>query len=349
MKGGSLGRRQEASPEDFPEGAPVGRLNPSFSAGDAAAMLARRLSLRRAAERAIRSGLFLCALLSVATSVGIVVVLLNESVFSIGAESAFFEEVSVREFLTGTKWSPQYADKRFGVLPLLAGTFLVAGIAAAIALPLGLASAVYLSELASSQVRNVAKPILEILAGVPTVIYGYFALVFVTPYVLRPIFQDLLGFEVSVFNAASAGIVVAIMIVPMVSSLSEDALRAVPRGLREAGYALGATKSEVSLKVAVPAAFSGIVAAFLLAISRAVGETMAVAIAAGQSPTLTLNPLESIQSMTAYVVSVTQGDAPTGTIEYKSLYAVALTLFVITLAMNVVAQFVLRRYREVYE
>ena len=311
--------------------------------------LIRRFTVTRVKEQAIRFLLFLCALLSVGTTVGILLVLVTEAVVSIGPDTAFFQEVSVKEFFTETRWTPQFAEKHFGVLPLLAGTFLIAGIAALIALPLGLSSAIYLNEYASPRTRAFIKPTLEILAGIPTVVYGYFALIFVTPHLLRPILQDWLGFEVDVFNAASAGIVVGIMVLPMVSSLSEDSLRAVPRGLREAGYALGSTKFEVSVKVVLPAASSGIVASFLLAISRAVGETMAVTIAAGMTPSMTLNPLRSVQTMTSYIVNVSLGDTPAGSIGYKSLYAIALTLFCFTLAMNILSQFVLRRYREVYE
>ena len=312
-------------------------------------LLLRRVSLIGVKEQAIRCALFLCALLSVATTGGIIFVLVTEAVVSVGPNTAFFQEVSVTEFFTDTRWTPQFADKHFGVLPLLAGTFLIAGIAALIALPVGLASAIYLSEYASPRARDCIKPTLEILAGIPTVVYGYFALVFVTPYLLRPIFQDWLGFHVDVFNAASAGIVVGVMILPMVSSLSEDALRAVPRGLREAAYALGSTKFDTSVRVVMPAASSGIVASFLLAISRAVGETMAVTIAAGMTPALTLNPFRSVQTMTSYIVNVSLGDTPAGSIGYQSLYAIALTLFCITLAMNSLSQFALRRFREVYE
>lgn len=311
--------------------------------------LARRFSWTRAREQVILALLFLCAVLSIATTAGIIWILFSEAVYSFGKGTAFFEHVSYREFFTGTQWTPQYADAHFGVLPLLAGTLLVAAIAAVIALPTGLATAIFLSEYAQPRTRSIVKPILEILAGIPTVVYGYFALVFVTPYVLRPIFRDLLGFDVSVFNAASAGIVVGIMILPMVSSLSEDALRAVPQGLREAGYALGSTQLDVSLRIVTPAASSGIVASFLLAVARAVGETMAVSIAAGQTPALTLNPFRSVETMTAYIVNVGMGDTPAGTITYQSIYAVALTLFVITLAMNIVSQWILRRYREVYQ
>lgn len=311
--------------------------------------LKKRFSLARAKEQLIQFGLLLCALLSIATTVGIIYVLVSNAIVAIPPATAFFQEIPLREFFTETRWTPQYAEKHFGILPLLTGTLLVAGIAALIGLPIGLASAVYLSEYAAPRTRQIVKPILEILAGIPTVVYGYFALVFVTPYVLRPIFQGLLGIDVDVFNAASAGIVVGIMIIPMVSSLSEDALRAVPRGLREAGFALGSTKYDVSVKVVVPAAFSGIVASFLLAISRAIGETMAVTIAAGQTPALTLNPFRSVQTMTAFIVNVSLGDTPVGSLEYMSLYAVGLTLFVITLSMNIISQYVLRRFREAYQ
>lgn len=339
--------------------------------------LTRRFTVARLKEKLIQTLLFSCALISVVTTVGIIVVLLSESVFSLGGDEstigsnkavstheesesddsarefssgkAFFEQVSLKEFFTETRWTPQYAKKHFGILPLLCGTFLIAAIAGMIGLPVGLLSAVYLSEYAAPRTRRALKPILEILAGIPTVVYGYFALVFITPYILRPVFQDLLGFDVEVFNAASAGIIVGVMIIPMVSSLSEDALRAVPQGLREASYALGSTKYDVSTKVVVPAAFSGIIASFLLALARAIGETMAVTIAAGQKPTMTLNPFRSVETMTSYIVNVSLGDTAAGTIEFKSLYAVGLTLFCITLGMNILSQFVMRRFREVYQ
>ena len=311
--------------------------------------LHRRISGAAVQEQLIRTVLFLCALGSVVVTVAIIGVLISVSVIAVPPETAFFQDVSVVEFFTSTQWTPQYAEKHFGVLPLIFGTFLVAGIAAAFGLPIGLASAIYLSEYATPRARGILKPVLEILAGLPTVVYGYFALVFVTPYVLRPIFQDLLGFEVGVFNAASAGIVIGIMIIPMISSLSEDALRSVPDGLRAAGYALGSTKFDVSTRIVVPAALSGILASFLLAISRAIGETMVVSIAAGQSPVMTLNPFHSVETMTAYIVNVTMGDTPVGSIEYKSLYAVALTLFVMTLTMNILSQLIRRRFREVYQ
>lgn len=247
------------------------------------------------------------------------------------------------EFLTDTRWEPMFQEKHFGVLPLLSGSFMVAGGAGLLALPVGLLTAIFLSEYAGPRLRQVLKPILEILAGIPTVVYGYFALTFVTP-LLRTILP---GTEI--FNAASASVVVGVMIIPTVSSLSEDALRAVPSSLREGAYGLGATKLEVSTRVVVPAALSGIIASFILAISRAIGETMAVTIAAGNLPNMTLNPFESIQTMTAYIVQVSLGDTPQGTIVYRTLFAVGMTLFLITLAMNVVSQWVLARFREEYE
>ncbi len=263
--------------------------------------------------------LFACAAASTLVTLGVVVVLLRESL-------GFFAEVSVVDFLTDTRWEPMFQEQHFGVLPLLSGSLMVAGGAALLALPVGLLTAIFLSEYANPRLRRILKPILEILAGIPTVVYGYFALTFVTP-ALRIVFP---GTEI--FNAASASIVVGIMIIPMVSSLSEDALRAVPASLREGAYGLGATKLEVSTRVVVPAALSGIVASFILAISRAIGETMAVTIAAGNMPNLTLNPLESIQTMTAYIVQASLGDTPQGTLAYQTLFAVGMTLFLITLA-----------------
>ena len=287
-------------------------------------------------ERAIAVLLFLSTFLSVLITAGIVAVLLVEAI-------TFFADVSVFEFLTGTRWTPLFSSKQFGVLALVAGTTLTAVMAMVVALPLGLLSAIYLSEYAPNSVRKVVKPILEVLAGIPTVVYGYFALLFVTP-ILRSISGD-----ISVFNALSASIVMGIMILPMVSSLSEDAMRSVPRNLREGAYALGSTKLEVSTLVVVPAALSGIVSAFILAVSRAIGETMIVTIAAGQNPTFTLNPFVPIETMTAYIVQVSQGDAPAGSIEFKTIFAVALLLFTITLLMNLLSQFVVSRFREEYE
>ena len=286
-------------------------------------------------ERIIKFILILCSSISILTTVGILSVLLFEAI-------QFFQEVSIVEFLTGTRWTPLFSSKHFGILPLVSGTMLTSVGAMLVALPLGLLSAIYLSEYAPDLVRRVLKPILEILAGIPTVVYGYFALLFVTP-LLRHISGN-----IAVFNGLSASIVMGIMILPMVSSLSEDAMRAVPRSLREGAYALGATKPEVALRVVTPAALSGIMAAFILAMSRAIGETMIVTIAAGQNPTLTLNPFVPVETMTAFIVQVSMGDVPTGTLEFKTIFAVALSLFVITLVMNLLSQIFVRRFREVY-
>ncbi|MBZ4688567.1 MAG: phosphate transport system permease protein [Clostridia bacterium] len=286
-------------------------------------------------EQIIYGLLFFCGMVSILTTVGIVVSLFTETL-------SFFQDVSLRDFLTDTKWTPLFKPQHFGILPLLSGTLLIAVGASIVALPIGLGSAIYLSEYAPEGVRRVVKPVLEILAGIPTIVYGYFALTFVTP-VLRILLP-----QTNVFNAASASIVVGIMIIPMVSSLSEDAMLAVPRALREGAYALGATKYEVATGVVVPAALSGIIASFVLAISRAIGETMIVTIAAGSTPKLTLNPLESVQTMTAYIVQVSLGDTPFGTIEYKSLFAVGMVLFFFTLGMNVLSQYITRKYRRVY-
>ncbi|SNQ59336.1 phosphate ABC transporter permease subunit PstC [Candidatus Methanoperedens nitratireducens] len=294
-----------------------------------------RLRIQGIRELAIEKALFLCALVSILTTLGIVLVLIFEA-FS------FFEEVPILEFLTGTTWAPTYRPQHFGVLPLINGTLMIAVGAAVIAIPLGIASATYLSEYASPRVRQTVKPVLEILAGVPTVVYGYFAISFITP-LLREVVP-----EANIFNAASASIVVGIMILPMVSSLSEDAMRAVPRALREGAYALGATRFEVSTKIVTPAALSGILASFILAISRAVGETMAVTLAAGATPKITLNFFESIQTMTAYIVQVSMGDTPFGSIEYKTIFAVGMVLFVMTLFMNIASMWIRERYREVY-
>ena len=293
-------------------------------------------SRRRWQEDSIKAGLFLCAAVTVATTLGIIAVLIGETV-------AFFREVSPLEFFTGTRWTPLLEPRSFGILPLVCGTGLVAVGAMVVALPLGLGSAIYLSEYASDRLRAILKPALEILAGVPTVVYGYFALTFVTP-LLRSIFPS-----AQVYNAASAGIVVGIMVLPMIASLCDDSLRAVPQWLRHGGYAVGATKFEVATQVVLPAALSGVLASVILAASRAIGETMVVALAAGATPRLTLNPLESIQTMTAYIVQISLGDTPAGTIEYRTIFAVGMLLFLITLGMNVIAHRVLRRFREVYE
>ena len=291
---------------------------------------------RNVREKLIALLLLSCACVSVATTVAIILILLKES-------ALFFREVPILDFLFGTRWTPLLEPRSFGVLPLLSGTLLIVIGSSLVALPVGLATGIYLSEYASDRVREVVKPVLEILAGIPTVVYGYFALTFVTP-VLQTFFN-----QIRIFNAASASIVVGIMVLPMVASLCDDAFRAVPKSLRNGAYALGATRLEVTLGVTLPSATSGVVASFVLAISRAIGETMAVTLAAGATPKMTLNPAESIQTMTAYIVQVSLGDTPAGTIEYQTIFAVAALLFAITLFMNVIANRVLRRFREVYE
>jgi len=301
----------------------------------AAAALApdRRRARQIRKERAIAGLLLAAGLVSVVTTVGIVLTLFTETV-------QFFSLVSVREFLTDRLWTPTFSPAHFGVAPLVSGTFIIAGGAALVAVPLGLGSAIYLSEYAPDRVRRILKPLLELLAGIPTVVYGFFALTFVTP-LLKKIIPD-----IEVFNALSAFITVGIMITPMICSMSEDAMLAVPRSLREAGFALGATRLEVALKVVLPAAFSGVVSSVILAVSRAIGETMIVALAAGSTPKLTLNPLESIQTMTGYIAQVAQGDLEIGSAAYTSMYAVGMALFLITLAMNLLARAISRRYQE---
>lgn len=286
-------------------------------------------------ERAIKYVLGACALISVLTTLGIAAVLVIESI-------PFFQSVALTEFFGDTRWTPQFSEKYFGIWALLSGTLLVTVISAVVALPVGLASAIFISEYAPDWVRKILKPGLELLAGVPTVVYGYFALTFVTP--LLQAFIPGLG----VYNALSAGIVVGIMIIPMVASLSEDALQAVPDSLSRAAYALGATKYETVMQVNVPAAFGGIMASFILAVSRAIGETMIVTLAAGASPKTTLDPTEAIQTMTAFIVQVSKGDTPQGTIVYQSIFAVGLVLFLITLAMNVIANRITLHYQEKY-
>lgn len=291
----------------------------------------------RIRERLVHGVVFACALVSIATTLGIIVVLAGETV-------RFFMHVSPFEFFLGTRWAPLLEPRSYGVWPLICGTTLVAAGALLVAVPVGLASALFLSEYASPAVRGLLKPVLEVLAGVPTVVYGFFALTFVTPYILRPLLPN-----VEIFNAASAAMVVGIMIIPTISSLCDDAFRAVPRNLREAAYALAGTRLEVSTRVVFPAAMSGVVAAILLALARAIGETMAVALAAGMTPKMTLNPLVSVQTMTAYIVQVSLGDTPAGSIEYQTIFAVGMTLFLITLAINVFAHRILKRFREAYE
>jgi phosphate transport system permease protein len=292
-------------------------------------------SRRRPFEHFIHAVLFLCGAVSIITTAGIIAVLLFETV-------EFFREVPLWRFLTDTAWTPLFADKNFGIMVLASATLLTSAISLFVALPVGLLAAIFLSELASERARKILKPVLEVLAGVPTVVYGYFALLFVTP-ILQSLFPSISG-----FNALSAGLVMGIMLLPLVTSLSEDALHAVPVSLRDAGYALGATRFEVACKIVVPAAFSGVMASFLLAMARAIGETMIVAIAAGQSPRLTLNPFVPVETMTAYIVQVSLGDTPTGTLEFRTIFAVGMALFLMTLGLNILGNRIVRRYREKY-
>lgn len=288
-------------------------------------------------EKTIPKLLLVCALISVLTTIGIVLTLVFET-------ASFFQNVSIVEYLTETEWTALFsgAQQKFGILPLISGTLLVTVGAAVVAIPFGVASAIYLSEYAPRKVRKVVKPVLEILAGIPTVVYGFFALTFVTP-LLRTFIPDL-----GIFNALSASIVVGIMIIPMIASLSEDAMSSVPRSMREAAYAMGSTRLEVSLKIVVPAALSGIVASFVLGLSRAIGETMIVTIAAGSTPNLTFDPTATIQTMTAYMVQAALGDLSFGSISYQSIYAVGMTLFLMTMVMNMLAQYISRRFKEDY-
>jgi len=279
--------------------------------------------------------LFLFAIITILTTLGIIISLLKDSI-------GFFSEVSIKDFLFGKVWTPLFNEPSFGVLPLLCGTLLITFIAAIIAIPIGLFTAIYLSEYANRRVRKIIKPILEVLAGIPSIVFGYFALTTITP-VLKFIIP-----QTEIFNALSAGIAVGIMIIPLVSSLSEDALRAVPDSLRQGALALGSTKMETSMKVIVPAAISGISASFVLAISRAIGETMIVTLAAGARPNLTLNPLQSVQTMTSFIVQASQGDNPHGTVGYYSLFAVGLLLFLITLGLNIFSHHMVQKYRKEY-
>jgi phosphate transport system permease protein len=290
----------------------------------------------RVKEFIIERLLQLCAAITVLTTVGIVVVLLFESI-------SFFSEVSIFDFFTDTQWTPLFADKHFGILPLVTGTLLTTLIAISVALPVGLIIAIYLNEYAHPRVRQIFKPMLEVLAAVPTVVYGFFALMVVTPF-LQSIFPGVAG-----FNALSAGIVMGIMIIPFVSSLSEDALFAVPKSLREAAYGMGSTRLQTAFKVTVPAASSGIIVSIILAISRAVGETMIVAIAAGQQPRLTFDPTVPIETITAYIVQVALGDVPHGSIEYKTIFAAGMTLFIFTLILNNISFWIRRKYQQKYE
>ncbi len=304
-----------------------------MTAGVELRLQARR---RRYGEDVVKGVLAVCALISVATTVGIVVALFLPAF-------EFFGEVSIVDFFTGTEWAPLFEPAKFGVLPLIGGTLLVTTIASLAAMPLGLGAAIYLSEYAGPRARGFLKPALEVLAGIPTIVFGYFALTFMTP-----LLRDL-GIDVDIFNPLSAGLVMGVMLMPIIASLSEDAMAAVPRDLRDGAYALGSTKMQVATRIVVPAAVSGIVASFVLAISRAIGETMIVLIAMGQQAKLTFDPREAAEAMTAFIAATGAGDVPTGSIEYKTIFAVGATLFVLTLAMNIVAIRLVRKYREVYE
>lgn len=291
---------------------------------------------RKTRETIIEKALAACSLITILTTIGIILVLLVEAL-------AFFREVSIFKFLTETQWTPLFAQKSYGILPLLAGTFLTTVIAIAVALPVGLTIAVYLSEYASKRFKKVIKPLLEVLAVVPTVVYGFFALMIVTPF-LKNFIPELAG-----FNALSPGIVMGIMIIPFVSSLSEDALSSVPRSLRQASFGMGSTRFQTAFRVVVPAASSGIIVSAILAISRAVGETMIVAIAAGQQPRFTFDPTVPIETITAYIVQVSMGDVPYGTLAYKTIFAAGITLFVFTFILNNISYWIKTRYQEKYE
>ena len=299
-------------------------------------MWQRESRARHLRERALKVLLAACAYVSVLTTFGIVFVLLFETI-------NFFREVSIVEFFTSTTWSAAFANPQFGILVLASGTLLTTLIAIAVALPVGLLAAIFLSEYASPSLRRWLKPALEILAGVPTIVYGYFALTFVTPLLRETLFPSM-----TIFNALSAGLVMGVMIIPTIASVSEDAIHAVPRSLREGAYALGATQRETATRIVLPAALSGIVAATILGISRAVGETMIVAVAAGNLAQLATNPLESVQTMTAFIVQVASGDTPTGSLTYNTIFAVGSTLFVMTLVLNIASYVFVRRFREAY-
>ena len=290
---------------------------------------------RAVRERAIEGILFLAASVSVFTTAGIVYVLVKES-------ALFFSHVPVLDFLTDTQWTPLFDDAHFGIMVLISGTLVSSAVALGVAIPLGTISAIYLSEFSTQRVRELAKPALEMLGGVPTIVYGYFALLFVTP-ILQWLIPGLPG-----FNLLSAGLVMGIMIVPYVASLSEDAMRAVPMGLREGAYAMGATRFQTSVRVVAPAAFSGLAAAYILGVSRAVGETMILAVAAGMQPNLTWNPLEPAATITSYIVQVALGDLPHGSVGYRTIFAAGLTLLLITLTFNILGHLLRQRYREAY-
>jgi phosphate transport system permease protein len=286
-------------------------------------------------ERIIESLLFMAAAVGVLTTIGIVVILAYQTLL-------FFQQVSPFDFLFGTVWSASIQPYKFGVLALVSGTLLVATIAMVIGIPLGLLSAILLSEYSSNRVRNIVKPVLETIAGIPTIVLGFFAINFLSPEILKPLFG------VGIFSALAGGIVVGILVTPLIASISEDAMRAVPRGLREGAYAMGATKFEVVRKVVLPAAISGIMASIILAMSRAVGETMAVVLAVGTFPRFSFNPLESVQTMTAFIVQIVQGETSQGSIQFLSLFAVAMVLFLLTLGLNLLSAWFVRRYRQAY-
>jgi phosphate transport system permease protein len=317
-------------------------LDPTLSSGaqGVRSSLVRAPSARSRFEGAIKAALFGAAALSVLTTLAIVGSLLRETI-------AFFGEVPLHEYLFGTKWTPLlHADQQsFGALPLIWGTVYLSLIALAVAVPLGLLAAIYLSEYAPLRVRRIVKPVLEVLAGVPTIVFGYFALTYFTPEVLRGVF----GLGVGQFNALSAGIIMGLLVLPTIASVAEDAMSAVPASLREGAFGLGASKLQVSLRVVFPAALSGIVAALVLGASRAVGETVIVLVAGGQTANLGVNPQESFQSMAAFIAATARGDIPTGSLEYKTIFAVGFTLFVFTLLLNMVSIRLVRRYRQVYE
>ena len=292
---------------------------------------------RRVSERVIGALLWVCGALSIVTTVGIVIVLVQQAI-------EFFLRVPITDFLFGTTWTALFKTAQYGVLPLVGGTLMITIIAMIVAIPLGLMSAIYLAEYASPRVRDILKPSLELLAGIPTIVYGFFAVTFIRPDILKPVFHD-----IGPFSALAAGLAVGILAIPLVASLSEDAMRAVPASLREGGFAMGATRLEVAWQIVVPAAFSGIVASFILAMSRAVGETMIVALAAGSKAQLSANPLEPMQTMTGFVVQAFSGDVVVGSTPYLSLYGVGLLLFFMTLALNFLSHYVVSRFREVYE
>lgn len=292
--------------------------------------------MQRIKEKIIEIILRATALITILTTIGIIWVLLSESL-------EFFKEVSIIDFVTDTQWTPLFANKHFGILPLISGTLLTTIIAISVSLPIGLTIAIYLSEYAPKKLKKIIKPLLEILAAVPTVVYGFFALMVVTPF-LQKLIPEMAG-----FNSLSAGIVMGIMIIPFISSLSEDALSAVPKSLRESSYALGATKLQTSFKVMVPAASSGIIVSVILAFSRAIGETMIVAIAAGQQPRLTFNPLVPVETITAYIVQVSLGDVQHDSLEYRTIFAAGITLFVFTFILNNISFWIRKKFREEYE